>query len=250
MRIYRCQHCNYTSAIKQGGSKAAQSARNKMGEHYETKHKNLLPPDMDGYRYFYFLLTKKENGSCIICHNPTEFNRITMKYARFCDNPKCKQKYKEDRDKNVFAKYGKLYMTDDPEFQKKMQAGRRIAGVYTWSDGKTKLPYLSSYEMDFFKFLDQELHWPPTDIIAPSPHIFEYEYNGVKHFYMPDAFIPSINLEIEIKSSVRQQYHDPDSRAKEIEKDKLMKSCDNLFNYIIIYDKNYTAFKEMIAKED
>lgn len=248
MRIYRCQHCNFSVAVRKSGSKSAQSARNKMGEHYDTVHKNLIPPDMDGYRWFYYLLTKKDRGSCVICHSETDFNRATMKYARFCNNPACKQKYKEQRDRNVFAKYGKIYMTDDPEFQKKMQAGRKIAGIYNWSDGKTKLPYLSSYERDFFRFLDEELHWPASDIIAPSPHVYYYDYQGKQHFYMPDAFIPSMNLEVEIKddgSATRSQ----ESREKDIIKDELMKSMKNLFNYIKIVNKDYTGFKDLL-KED
>lgn len=129
-----------------------------------------------------------------------------------------------------------------------MQAGRKIAGIYNWSDGKTKLPYLSSYEKDFFRFLDEELHWPASDIIAPSPHVYYYDYQGKQHFYMPDAFIPSMNLEVEIKddgSATRSQ----ESREKDIIKDELMKSMKNLFNYIKIVNKDYTGFKELL-KED
>ena len=63
-----------------------------MGLHYETKHKELLPEQMDGFRFFYYTVTGKERGSCVICHKPTEFNRVTMKYSRFCKDPKCKKK--------------------------------------------------------------------------------------------------------------------------------------------------------------
>lgn len=250
MKIYRCQHCGYTVTVNKNNSKGPRSAKWKMGNHYETKHKNLLPPDMTGYRWFYFLLTKKEKGSCVICKNETDFNEISMKYSRFCNNPACKQKYKEERDNRMIKKYGKIYLTDDPEFQKKMQQGRRIAGIYNWSDNKTKLPYLSSYEKDFFRHLDIDLHWPASDIIAPSPHTYTYEYNGKQHFYMPDAFIPSLSLEIEIKDDGSAKNINQESREKDKIKDELMKSCSNLFNYIKIINKNYTAFEELIKKED
>ncbi|MCM1439691.1 MAG: hypothetical protein NC131_10920 [Roseburia sp.] len=170
-----------------------------------------------------------------------------MKYARFCDNPACKQKYKEQVDKRMISTYGKVTLLNDPEHQKKMQAGRRIAGIYNWSDNKTKLPYLSSYERDFFRMLDIELKWPGSDIIAPSPHTYSYEYGGKTHFYMPDAFIPSMNLEVEIKSLERMRHQDPDSRAKEEIKDQMMRSAGNLFNYIRIMDKDYTEFKKLIG---
>ena len=173
-----------------------------------------------------------------------------MKYARFCNNPACKQKYKEERDNRMIKKYGKITLLNDPEHQKKMQQGRRIAGIYDWSDGKTKVPYLSSYEMDFFRYLDKELNWPASDLIAPSPHTYTYEYQGKDHFYMPDAFIPSLNLEVEIKDDGSALNINPDSRAKDKIKDELMKSCSHMFNYIKIVNKDYSQFNEIIKKEE
>ncbi len=249
MKIYRCQYCKY-SIVADKNKKGVITAKHKMGEHYEKQHKELLPADMNGYRWFYYLLTKKDKGSCVICHNETDFNEITMKYSRFCNNPQCKQKYKEERDKRMIAKYGKVHLLNDPEQQKKMQQGRKIAGIYNWSDSKTKLPYLSSYEKDFFEHLDKDLHWPASDIMAPSPHTYTYEYQGKEHYYMPDAFIGSLNLEIEIKSKDRMERQNQESREKEIKKDELMRSCSNLFDYIIIFDKDYTEFNKLIQQEE
>lgn len=250
MKIYRCQHCKYSVTVNKNNSKGPKSAKWKMGNHYETVHKNLIPPDMSGYRWFYYLLTKKDHGSCIHCKKDTQFNELTMKYGRFCENPACKEWYKNLVDQRMISKYGKTHLLDDPEQQKKMQQGRRIAGIYNWSDGKTKLPYLSSYEKDFFKHLDINLHWPASDIIAPSPHTYSYEYNGKSHFYMPDAFIPSISLEIEIKDDGSAKNISQESREKDKIKDALMKSCSNVFNYIKIVNKDYIKFEELIKKEE
>lgn len=248
MKIYRCQFCKYSVSVNQN-DKGAKSAKNKMGEHYDTKHKALLPSDMDGYRFFYYLLTKKDRGSCVECHNETEFNRVTMKYSRFCKNPLCKQKYKQERDKRMMAKYGKIYLLDDPEMQKKMQQGRRIAGIYNWSDNKSHFSYLSSYEKDFLRYLDEELHWPASDIMAPSPHTYTYTYKNKQHFYMPDFFIPSLNLEVEIKDDGSALNINQESREKDKIKDDLMKSISNLIDYIKIVNKDYTEFRKLI-KED
>jgi hypothetical protein len=220
-----------------------------MGHHYETVHKDMLPTNMDGYRWFYYLLTKKDRGSCVICKQETQFNRATMKYSRFCDNPLCKQKYKEERDRRMMNKYGKLYLLDDPEMQKKMLANRRISGTYQWSSNKAteKLTYTSSYELDFLKMLDLVLHWPFSDICAPSPHTYEYEYQGKKHFYIPDFFISSISCEVEIKSSIGD-VRNKESYEKEAIKDNLMKSLHHMFNYIRIMDKNYTEFLKLIKE--
>ena len=247
MKLYRCQFCNYTVPVNK--EKGKKSAKWKMGNHYETKHKSLIPPDMSGYQWFYYLLTKKNRGSCVICHNETDFNENTMKYSRFCNNPQCKQKYKEERDNRMIKKYGKIYLLDDPEMQKKMQAGRRIAGEYLWRDGKTKFQYLSSYEADFLKYLDQELKWPASDLIAPSPHTYSYDYKGASHFYMPDFFIPSLNLEVEIKDDGSAKNINQESREKDKIKDELMRSLSNMFNYIKIINKDYTKFNEIIKEE-
>lgn len=249
MKTYRCQHCKFSVVVNKN-KKGTQSAKHVMGHHYETKHKDLIPPDMTGYRWFYYLLTKKDKGSCVICHNETDFNEVTMKYSRFCNNPACKQKYKEERDRRMIGKYGKLYLTDDPEMQKKMLAARKISGIYNWSDGKTKIGYTGSYEHDFLKHLDINLHWPAADIVCPSPHTYTYEYNGQSHFYIPDAFIPSMNLEIEIKDDGSARNINPDSREKDRIKDDLMKSCSNLFNYIKIVNKDYTQFEGLLVKEE
>lgn len=249
MLIYKCQHCDFTITPKMNDKKDKISAKHKMGEHYELKHKDLLPKDMTGYQWFYYLLTKKDHGSCIICHRLTDFNEATMKYSRFCNNPQCKQKYKESVDKNMIGKYGKVNILDDMEQQKKMLANRKISGTYTWSDGKTKIGYVGTYELDFLKFLDQELQWAASDIMAPSPHTYEYMCNGKKHLYIPDFYLPSLNLEIEIKSSIRMDKQNIDSRSKEIEKNKMMESCSNLFNYLIIYDKKYDELMKLLKEE-
>jgi hypothetical protein len=149
----------------------------------------------------------------------------------------------------MMTKYGKIYLTDDPEQQKKMLANRKISGVYTWSDHKTQIPYVGTYELDFMKYLDLTLGWPVSDLIAPSPHTYVYEYNNEKHMYIPDFFIPSLNCEIEIKSSVRMDRQNPESREKEILKDNLMKSLSNIVNYIRIEDKNYEGFNALIKKD-
>lgn len=248
MKTYKCQFCKYRINIDKT-KKGIHSPKYIMGKHYDEKHGSMLGPDMDGYRFFYYTLTGKDHGSCVICHNPTEFNRTTMKYSRFCNNPQCKQKYKEERDQRMINKYGKITLLNDPEQQKKMLANRKISGTYVWSDGKTKIQYVGSYEEDFFRYLDRTLHWPAGDIMAPSPHMYHYKYADKDHFYIPDAYIPSLNLEIEIKSSVRQEKQNPESRDKEIIKDKMMKSCSNICNYIKINDKDYTEFAKLIQKE-
>ena len=245
-RKYRCQFCGF-SVYRNKNKKGVRSPKYIMGKHYEEKHKELLSEDTDGFRFFYYTLTKKQEGSCVICHNPTDFNYNTMKYNRFCNNPKCKEIYRKERDNRMLKKYGKVYLLDDPEVQKKMLAARKISGSYKFNDG-TDFGYVGSYEQDFLRYLNEELHWSSADILSPSPHIYSYEYKGEKHFYIPDFFIPSLNCEIEIKwegMGVRNE----DSANKDKIKEDLMNSMYNLFNFIKIYNKNYEEFNQLIKNE-
>jgi hypothetical protein len=236
-KLYKCRLCSYSDTSKE-----------KMGMHYDIKHKDQLPGNMDGYRYFYYLLTGKNKGSCIMCKDETDFNRASMKYARFCQKKKCKEDYRELFKQRMIAKHGKVHLLDDPDVQKKMLSSRKISGTYTWSDGKIELGYVGSYEKHFLEYIDRTLNWKSSDIIAPSPHVYEYKYKDADHFYMPDFFIPSLNLEIEIKSYGAKN-HNEDSRAKEKIKNELMESNSNYFNYIIIVDKEYDGFLKLIEED-
>lgn len=244
---YRCAFCDF-SVVPNGIKKGVKSSKYIMGEHYERMHKESLPEDMDGFRYFYYLLTKKKQGSCIICKNTTDFNRVTMKYSRFCNNPKCKETYKKEVDGRMLKKYGKVNLLDDPEQQKKMLANRKISGKYKFRDG-VEFEYTGTYELDFLKYLDQVLKWKSSDIMSPSPHLYSYTYDDKNHFYIPDFFIPSLNLEIEIKQST-ERLMNKETYEKSVEKDKLMRSMSNLFNYIRIFDKDYSEFNEFIKDQE
>ena len=234
---YKCRYCNFRSKTKYG-----------IGQHYETSHRDMIPDDISGYRWYYYHLTGKEKGSCIICKSETEFNEPAMKYARFCKKKSCKQEYREQFKNRMIAKYGKVHLLDDPEKQKEMLANRKISGKYQWSDG-TEIQYTGSYESDFLKYLDKTLNWKSSDILAPSPHVYEYEYEEKTCLYLPDFFIPSLSLEIEIKDNGDAKQINQASREKDKLKEDLMRSNKNYFNYLLIKGKDYTEFLELI-KED
>lgn len=223
--------------------------------HLETKHDGLLPPNMDGYQFIYFLRTKRTHGNCVICKSKTEWNEKTRKYARFCKNPKCKEKYVEQFRKRMIGKHGKITLLNDPEHQRKMLKARSISGTYKWSDGK-EVDYTGSYELDFLKFLDTIMDFSSDDIISPSPHTYYYIYDGERKFYIPDVYIPSLNLEIEIKDGGDNANMHPKIQAvdkvKERLKDEVMTSNKNTFNYLKIVNKeNKKFFKYLeVAKQN
>lgn len=241
VKVYKCPNCG-----------AKYKSLQTWGNHITNVHPELIPSGWSYARYFYYVLTGKNKGTCIVCKNDTDWNETTQKYERFCKNPECKEKYREMFKNRMMKKYGKVHLLDDPEQQRKMLAGRKISGSYTFQNGK-QIGYVGSYEKHFLMMLDRFLHFNPDGIMMPSPHTYEYDYknendaeNEGKHFFIPDAYIPSLNLEIEIKQNTNTH---PKllkiDKVKELQKDELMKSIPNV-NYIKIVEKDYTEFFKLI----
>lgn len=218
--------------------------------HLEKHHNELIPEDMTPWQFSYFLRFNKDHGNCIVCGKPTDWNENTHKYKRFCNNPKCKEKYREVFKKRMIGKYGKTTLLNDPEQQKKMLANRKISGEYIWRDHVSKSTYTGQYEKSFLEFLDEVLQFDPSDVMSPSPHTYYYIYKGEKHFYIPDMFIPSLNLEIEIKDGGDNPNMHPKIQAVDKEKEKLKDEVmsKNTFNYIKIVNKENTKFLEYLNK--
>ena len=221
--------------------------------HLEKHHDEMIPEDMSPWQFSYYLRTGKTHGNCVICKGKTSWNEKTHKYNRLCEKPKCKETYINIFKNRMIGKYGKTTLLNDPEQQKKMLANRQISGEYTWRDHVHKTTYTGSYEKSFLEFLDVVMNFDPNDIIAPSPHTYWYTYEGQKHFYIPDFFIPSLELEIEIKDggdnpNMHSKIQNVDKVKEKLKDDVMM---NNQFNYIKIVNKDNTAlFKFLeLAKE-
>ena len=223
--------------------------------HIEKEHASMIPKDMCVQQYYYYMKTGKMNGNCVMCKKPTTWNMNTGKYNRFCGDPKCKDEYVKIMKSRMVAKYGKTHLLNDPNKQREMLANRSISGTYTWSDGKHESTYTGSYELDFLKTLDGFFDWDPEDISMPSPHTYTYRYNGEDKFYIPDVYIHSLELEIEIKDggdnpNNHHKIQDVD-KEKERLKDEVMCS-QKAVHYIKITNKNYEnlfRFLKEIKKE-
>lgn len=236
----KCKFCN--RYLKDADAYAA---------HLENSHSDIVPDDMDGHQFYYYLKTGKTEGHCIICKKPTGWNPKTHKYHRFCDNPACKEKYREEFKSRMMTKYGKTTLLNDPQQQKIMLARRKISNVYTWSHHEAEIPYTGSYELDFLEFLDHIMEFDVNDIMAPSPHTYYYEYEGKKHFYIPDFFIPSLGVEIEIKDggnnpNMHGKIQSVD-KVKEQLKDQVMKT-NGAFHYLKIVNKENEKFFTFLEK--
>lgn len=227
--------------------------KHRFCNHIATKHNDQVPDEYEPLEWAYSLLVGKPVGRlCTECHkNKVHFNQETLKYERLCDDPKCKESYTrmmKDRMKHV---YGKEHLLNDADMQRKMISNHPQARDYVWDDKHT-FRIIGSYEEDFLVHL-RTLNWSPADIIAPSPNNYWYKWeDGTTHLYIPDFYIPSLALEVEIKESDNTHPRMEHSRDIEHRKDRrmaiLMKKTN--INYIKIVDKNYTEFDENYVKSD
>lgn len=219
-------------------------------DHIERAHKDMIPEGIPSDQYFYDL-THDKTTVCVICKRKTPWNPKTHKYARLCGRKECAQKNREIFKERMMRVYNKYNLANDPEHQKKMLAARKISGRYEWENGGEPTTYVGSYEKDFLLNCDTVFNFESTDIIAPSPNVYRYTYNGAEHFYIPDFYIPDLRLEVEVKDggdnpNMHHKIQAVD-KVKEKHKDEaLMKQRDN--NYIKVVNKKYGDFLALINK--
>jgi hypothetical protein len=203
-------------------------------------------------RFEFNVRNGKDHGECIMkasvgsCLIETEFNERARRYERLCPNPACKTSYVEMFRKNMVARFGKTHILDDPEQQKVMLAARSISDVYEWRDGKTKTTYTGKEELRFLQFMDLSLEWPPEGLIMPCPLVFIYRQDGTNHNYLPDFYVPSIDLVGEIKAT-NPHYQRRDAETEDM-KERAVRATKK--PYIKVVDGNYDEFLTKLLKND
>ena len=229
--------------------------RNKecLVNHIDRSHSEQIPENWSASRYENYLRTNKTHGNCVVCGKETNWNESTWKYNRICGDKKCSEKLSQTANKNMIGKYGKVHLLNDPDQQRKMIYSKKNSGEYYWTtDTKKEFKkyYASSEELKFLQMLDVFLNLDPEDVMSPSPNNYVYQYEGKDHIYIPDMYIISINLEIEIKEPANNQNMHPKIQAvdkvKERLKDELMNSIDYV-NYIKINGTDYREFFSIMA---
>ena len=160
------------------------------------------------------ILTK--NGKSVISGKPTEWNERAGRYERFADDGE-REVYRRTFLERMHRVHGKDHLLDDPDTQRMMLASRSISGTYTFADGSHRT-YTGKEELALLKFLDEALSWPGMDVQCPAPQNFRYaDESGKERFYIPDAYIESLNLIVEVKGELHNGYR---SRDIEIERTK------------------------------
>ena len=234
-RKYRCPYCNNTYE------------RPKLIKHIAKAHSEMIPQDYTAARVVFDMINKTDGGRCRVCGSPTDWNESKGHYEVLCNNPKCKEKMREDYKRNMLRVKGTYNILNDPEQQKRMLANRKISGKYKHSDGGI-ITYTGSYEREALEFMDVFMQIPSKDILAPGPTI-EYMYNGAKHIYIADFLYIPYNLIIEIKDggdNPNNQHSDSrdSSREKTLEKERVITDRGE-YNYIRLTNNQFPQLIEV-----
>lgn len=227
--------------------------KHKYCEHIAMKHNEQVPDEYEPLEWAYSLLVHKPVGRlCVMCKkNNVHFNQDTLKYERLCDDPNCKEEYVRLMKDRMVRVYGQEHLLNDADMQRKMIFNHANAKDYVWDD-QHKFRIIGTYEEDFLNKL-KSLGWSPNDIIAPSPNNYWYKWeDGSRHLYIPDFYIPSLSLEVEIKQGGFNDSFMVHNRDIESRKDNRMKmeTQKSSINYIKIVDKNYDEFIRVYVKSD
>ena len=225
-RKYRCPYCKITAT------------REKLVSHIDKYHQSMLPEGYTSAHALYDYINKKNYGTCLICKSKVyEWDDNICRYKNICDNPNCLSQLKARAQGNHL---------DDPEVQKKMLAGRRISGNYTFHDGVTH-SYVGSYERNCFEFMDTVMNIQGKDIMSPGPTSY-YEWNGEKHPWILDwMYIPAL-LCCDVKDGGSNPNNRPmeDYRARQIAKEEAIAKLGK-YNYIRLTDNNFAQLLSAFA---
>ena len=116
-------------------------------------------------------------------------------------------------------------------------------GCFTARSRQNKpVPSVSTLVQDF---LDDALGWPGSDVHCPAPQNFRYkDQSGRERFYIPDVYIESLNLIIEVKGEMHNGYR---SRDIEIERTKDTVLETSGYAYVKLEDRSYADLLDGLA---
>lgn len=223
--------------------------RETMVSHIGDNHEDQIPEGYTPLRITFNVFNKRSmdySGICTECKGPTQWDEKKGRYNRQCGKKSCHDSYIRKVEKNMMTVHGHKRMTDTVEGEEKMLAGRRISGIYKWSDG-TEKTYTGSYEKEALIFLDQVMECKSEDVITPGP-VMQYTYKGEIHNYISDIYYAPYNLVIEVKDggdkpNTRSM---PEYRAKQIAKEEYVVK-HTTYNYLRLTNNDFAQLLAIMA---
>lgn len=133
--------------------------------------------------------------------------------------------------KTIMERYGVSNLSHSSDVHQRQQ----ISGFSMKKHNETGLYYRGTYELDFLNRCYE------MDIRIEQGKRFKYSYDK-EHYYFSDYYLNSKNLIIEIKSS----YYWNKYLKKNLM--KMQSVIDSGYNFLLILDKNYSDFDNLILK--
>ena len=221
--------------------------REALIHHVEKEHSAEIPEGYTPTRVVFNTINKKDHGNCVICGRETKWDENKARYDRICQRQECMNEYRSRTKANMIRVYGTDNLLKDPQQQQRMLANRKISGEYKWSDN-TRKGYTGIYEKNTLEFLDKVMEYKSEDVLTPGP-VIEYEYNGEKHFWITDIYIPAYGLCIDVKDGGKNPNNRPmkEYREKQIAKEKAIIS-QKQYNYLRLTDNNFSQLMSILAE--
>lgn len=236
----KCPYCSQTFVVVDNDKQKTKKA---LYTHIEIEHSEMVNKDYPASRRVFNYVNKKEVGTCVQCKKKeTKWDNENERYNRFCSD-RCSDLYVKDFKGRMKSKYNVEHLLNDPKKQREMLSNRKISSVYKHSDGK-EIEYTGTYELDLLQYLDNVLNVKSDDIMAAPFEFYYIGTDGNKHFYIPDYYIPSLNLIIEVKSSDNKHY-----RARDYKDEILKDGCiPKDYNFIKVLEKDYSVLNKAFIK--
>ena len=184
----------------------------------------------------------RTHGRSVLSGKPTSWNLEAGRYERFA-NEREREIYRQSFLDRMRKRYGKDHLLDSPDQQKKMIAGRRIAGEYTFKDGG-KRGFVGQEERAFLEYMDGN-GWPSEDIHSPAPQVFPFRMDGKLRHYYPDFWIESINLIVEIKGEKHKGWREREAELERT-KDAILKTSG--YDFVKVEDRDYEDLSDKIEE--
>jgi len=188
----------------------------------------------------------QKTGKSVLTGKPTAWNERAGRYERFCDEAEV-DRYRQTFLERMRRVHGKDHLLNDPTQQRKMLANRRISGTYTFKTDSVSRTYTGQEELAFLQFMDDALSWPGADV-HEAPQVFEYaDADGKTRQYLPDFWIESLNLIVEIKgeqhSGLGWRTRDADLERR---KDEVLGTSG--YGYCKVEDRDYGTLLDAMVR--
>lgn len=223
-----------------------------LGTHIIKSHKDISPEEY----YNNYLKNDDNEGICPVCGQKSKFIKLSLGYHKYC-SCLCAGKDSKVLDKRKATCLDKYGVDNSGKLPQSKGAGLRAyyekTGIINPAQdkdilkrGRQKYEYNnimfdSSWELCYYLWLKDN----NIDFIYHPQIKFNYEYNGIKHYYFVDFYVNGIYQELK-----GPQFFDKDGNfinpydknANELYKAKyncmlnnniqIIKNCDKYINYV------------------